>query len=58
MSEKSGFKDGYLFARSYRQAARLDLQHFQTRELLGFNLHPSIPLAESTTIADVGTGTA
>lgn len=36
---------------------RLNFQHFWTTGLLGYHMHPSIPVKENLCIADIGTGT-
>ncbi|KAJ5911454.1 uncharacterized protein N7473_000757 [Penicillium subrubescens] len=59
---ESGFhladNKGYMLGRSHNAACRLNLQFFLWKESLQFNIHPSIPIASSPVIADVGTGTA
>ena len=50
---------GYMLDRSYAAAGRLNYQFFLWRDTFGFNIHPSIPLAEHhVKIADVATGTS
>jgi hypothetical protein len=47
----------YVLRRNYAAAARLNLQHYQHRQCLGYLLHPSIPVQPGLKIADVATGT-
>ncbi|MCJ1248823.1 hypothetical protein MMC30_006043 [Trapelia coarctata] len=50
-------KDRYVLGRSYTAACRLNYQSYCWRDILGFYLHPSIPLKDGARIADVATGT-
>jgi hypothetical protein len=47
----------YVLKRDYAASARLNLQHYQHKQCLGYLLHPSIPLKPGYHIADVATGT-
>ena len=54
-----GDDDDYLFNRSYKESARLVVQHWLWLYNLRYVLHPSIPAnGENLRIADVGTGNA
>ena len=49
---------GYVMDRSHAAACRLNLQFYLWKDALRFNIHPSVPVQERSSIADVGTGTA
>lgn len=48
---------GYMLDRSHAAACRLNLQFYLWKDAIGFNIHPSIPISENSTIADVAAGT-
>lgn len=48
---------GYMLDKSHSAACRLNLQFYLWKTAIGFNIHPSIPVSESFTIADVAVGT-
>ena len=54
-------QDNYILGRDYCASVRLNTQHALWLEILGYLLHPSIPLAigdpQGLSIIDVGTGT-
>jgi hypothetical protein len=47
----------YVLRRDYAASARLNLQHYQHKQCLGYLLHPSIQIKPGMKIADVATGT-
>lgn len=50
---------GYMLDSSYAAASRLNFQFYLWKDSLQFNIHPSIPIADSTShVADVAMGTA
>ena len=59
---QSYLEKGYALGRGYASSLRLNLQHRLLRELLGYDIHPSIlsshKLAQNPKIADIGAGTA
>ncbi|KAK0635959.1 hypothetical protein B0T17DRAFT_650863 [Bombardia bombarda] len=59
MAEVKDVVDGeYPLTRDYVDFNRLNLQHYQLKDLFGYNIHPKIPHHQkSLKIADVGTGT-
>lgn len=48
---------GYVMNRSHVEACRLNLQHYLWKEALQFTIHPSIPITNSSIIADIASGT-
>ncbi|KAI1322480.1 S-adenosyl-L-methionine-dependent methyltransferase [Xylariaceae sp. FL0255] len=53
-----GERSDYIFTRDYLDNNRINLGHYQFRELFGYLLHPSIPTNNATLrVADVATGT-
>ncbi|KAA6408447.1 MAG: hypothetical protein FRX48_07529 [Lasallia pustulata] len=59
-NDNSSIQTGYALSRNYAAAARLNLQHYCFRDLLGYNIHPQIPVDpkdKNLSIADIGTGT-
>jgi SAM-dependent methyltransferase len=48
---------GYMLNRNHLSACRLNLQFYLWKDAIGFNIHPSIPITEDSTIADVACGT-
>ncbi|KAF2791437.1 UMTA methyltransferase family protein, partial [Melanomma pulvis-pyrius CBS 109.77] len=51
-------KDTYILGRSHFSSSRLNLSHFLWKQVLGFNIHPSIPTSGFKRIVDIATGTA
>ncbi|KAL2042758.1 hypothetical protein N7G274_004517 [Stereocaulon virgatum] len=51
--------DGYYLGRDYVSSSRLNLMHYLWKDVLGYSIHPDIPVQDSEDfrIADVGTGT-
>ncbi|KAI0016502.1 S-adenosyl-L-methionine-dependent methyltransferase [Xylariomycetidae sp. FL0641] len=47
----------YVLTRDFRDNNRINLQHYQWRELFGYLSHPSIEITPHMKIADIGTGT-
>lgn len=46
-----------MLARNYAAGGRLNLQYFLVREVLGYSLHPDIPVTPNMKICDIATGT-
>ncbi|OCK76944.1 S-adenosyl-L-methionine-dependent methyltransferase [Lepidopterella palustris CBS 459.81] len=47
----------YVLRRDYAASARLNLQHYQMKETIGYLLHPDIRVSEGMRIADIACGT-
>ncbi|MCJ1470889.1 hypothetical protein MMC07_009537 [Pseudocyphellaria aurata] len=59
MSVDSFASDRYGLGRAFSATVRLNLQHYLWKDVLGYNIHPNIPLCDKKDfcIADIGTGT-
>jgi hypothetical protein len=55
---KSTSNDTYILGRSHFSSSRLNLSHFLWKQVLGFNIHPSIPTSGFKRIVDIATGSA
>lgn len=47
----------YILQRNALASTRLNFQQYQWKCALGYNIHPSIPISQTSTIADIGCGT-
>ena len=47
----------FLLDRTHAVACRLNLQYYLWKEMLQYDIHPSIPISENAVTADVACGT-